>query len=67
MALSPTAGGPDADGCFTGTSVIQNGRVIVLYTGVVAVPLDRATSKGGPQSLRETQCLVTSSDPELKA
>jgi beta-fructofuranosidase len=43
MALSPTAGGPDADGCFTGTSVIQNGRVIVLYTGVVAVPLDRAT------------------------
>jgi beta-fructofuranosidase len=67
MALSPTAGGPDADGCFTGTSVIQNGRVIVLYTAVVAVPLDRATSKGGPQSLRETQCLVTSSDPELKA
>jgi beta-fructofuranosidase len=32
----------------------------------VAVPLDHATSKGGPQSFRETQCLVTSTDPELK-
>ena len=66
LALSPTPGGPDADGCFTGTSLIHEGRVVVLYTGVVAVPLDQATSKGGPQSLRETQCLVTSTDPELK-
>jgi beta-fructofuranosidase len=66
LALSPTPGGPDADGCFTGTSLIHEGKVVVLYTGVVAVPLDQATSKGGPQSLRETQCLVTSTDPDLK-
>lgn len=66
LALSPTPGGPDADGCFTGTSLIHEGKVIVLYTGVAAVPLNQATSKGGPQSLRETQCLVTSTDPDLE-
>jgi beta-fructofuranosidase len=66
LALSPTPGGPDADGCFTGTSLVHEGKVVVLYTGVVAVPLGQATNKGGPQSLRETQCLVTSTDPDLK-
>jgi beta-fructofuranosidase len=66
LALVPTPGGPDADGCFTGTSVVQDGKVVVLYTGVVAVPPGHATSKGGPQSYREAQCLMTSTDPELK-
>jgi beta-fructofuranosidase len=66
VAVSPTAGGPDADGCFTGTAVVDDGKILVLYTGVVAVPADRATTKGGAQSFRETQCLLTSSDPELK-
>jgi beta-fructofuranosidase len=66
IAVSPTAGGPDADGCFTGTAVVENDDVIVLYTGVVAAPPDRATSRGA-LNLRETQCLLTSSDPELKA
>jgi beta-fructofuranosidase len=65
VAIAPTPGGPDADGCFTGTAVVQDDKVIVLYTGVVAVPPDQATSKGS-LNLRETQCLMTSSDPELK-
>lgn len=65
IAIAPTPGGPDADGCFTGTAVIEGNEVIVLYTGVVAVPPERATSKG-TLNLRETQCLMTSSDPQLK-
>jgi beta-fructofuranosidase len=65
VAVSPTPGGPDADGCFTGTAVVENGGVVVLYTGVVAAPLDRATSKGA-LNLQETQCLMTPTDPELK-
>jgi beta-fructofuranosidase len=65
IAVSPTAGGPDADGCFTGTAVLEGGQVVVLYTGVAAVPPDQATSKG-TFNFRETQCLLTSSDPELK-
>ena len=66
VAFSPTPGGPDADGCFTGTSVVQDGGVVVLYTGVRVVPQDQATSKGGAQSFLETQCLATSTDPDLK-
>jgi len=66
MALAPTPGGPDADGCFTGTAVLQDGRATILYTGVHAAPADQATSKDGPHSLCETQCLATSDDPELR-
>jgi beta-fructofuranosidase len=46
--------------------VVQNGEVVVLYTGVRVVPQDQATSKGGAQNFLETQCLATSTDPELK-
>lgn len=66
VALSPTPGGPDAGGCFTGTAVVYQGRVNVLYTGVRPAPEDQATIKNGAQSLLETQCLATSDDPELK-
>jgi beta-fructofuranosidase len=66
VALAPTPGGPDADGCFTGTAAVQDGRVVVLYTGVRAAPEDEATIKDGGHSLRETQCLATSNDSELE-
>jgi beta-fructofuranosidase len=66
VAFSPTPLGPDADGCFTGTSVVQDGKVVVLYTGVCVAPEAQATSKGGGQNFRETQCLATSTDPDLK-
>ena len=66
IALSPTPGGPDAGGCFTGTTVVDTGTVTAIYTGVVPVPKDQATIHGGPDPLRESQCLATSTDPELK-
>jgi len=66
IALSPTPGGPDAAGCFSGTAVVDRGVVTVLYTGVVSAPEDQATIKDGPRSYRESQCLATSTDPELK-
>ena len=66
VALSPTPGGPDSAGCFTGTAATQNGRVIMMYTGVRAVPLDQATIKDGHPPLRESQCLAIADDPELK-
>lgn len=65
VALAPTPGGPDADGCFSGTAVVRNGRVVVLYTGVVSAPEDEATIRDGAHSLRESQCLAYSDDPEL--
>lgn len=66
IALSPTPGGPDAGGCFSGTSVVQDGVVTAIYTGVVPAPEDRATIRDGAHSLRESQCLVTTRDPELR-
>ncbi len=66
VAFSPTPGGPDADGCFTGTAVVQEGKVVVLYTAVQSVPRAQATIKEGIRNLRETQCLAVSDDPELK-
>jgi beta-fructofuranosidase len=67
VALSPTPGGPDADGCFSGTAALVDGKVVILYTGVRSAPVEEATIKDGAQSLRETQMLATTDDPELKS
>jgi beta-fructofuranosidase len=66
VALSPTPGGPDAAGCFTGTIVVDNGVATALYTGVVDASLQNATINDGEHLFRESQCLATSADPELK-
>ncbi|HVJ09823.1 MAG TPA: glycoside hydrolase family 32 protein [Acidisarcina sp.] len=49
VALAPTPGGPDKDGCFTGSIVVDQGVPTMLYTGV------------NP----EVQCLAISHDPLL--
>jgi beta-fructofuranosidase len=67
VALSPTPGGPDAGGCFSGTAVVQNGVVTLIYTGVVSAPEDQATIRDGIHSLRESQCLATTNDPGLRS
>ncbi len=66
VALAPTPGGPDAAGCFSGTAVVDKGVVNVIYTGVVNAPEDQATIKDGKNTFRESQCLASSTDPELK-
>jgi beta-fructofuranosidase len=66
IALSPTPGGPDAAGCFTGTVVVDEGVATALYTGVVDASLYNATINDGEHLFRESQCLATSTDPELK-
>jgi beta-fructofuranosidase len=66
IALSPTPGGPDSAGCFTGTAAVDDGRVMMMYTGVRAVPRDQATVKDGNPPLRESQCLAIANDPDLK-
>jgi beta-fructofuranosidase len=66
IALSPTPGGPDAAGCFTGTVVVDKGVATALYTGVVDASLQDATIDDGQHLFRESQCLATSTDPELK-
>jgi len=67
VALAPTAGGPDADGCFTGTAAVLNGRVTLLYTGVKAASRADATIKNSNPPYRETQCMAIASDDGLEA
>jgi beta-fructofuranosidase len=67
VALAPTPGWDDTDGCFTGSAVDDHGTATILYTGVKTVPPDQATLRDGVQNFREVQCLATSSDPQLRA
>ncbi len=65
VALSPTPGGPDAEGCFTGTAVVQDGRVMLMYTGVRAASRELATIKDANPPLQESQCLAIANDAAL--
>ncbi len=65
VALAPTAGSADAEGCFTGTAAVVDGKVAILYTGVRASTLDDATIKDATPPLRESQCLAFAADAEL--
>ena len=67
IALAPTPGWDDADGCFTGSAVDDNGVATILYTGVKTVPPERATLRDGVHNFREVVCLATSGDPQLRA
>lgn len=67
VALAPTPGGYDADGCFTGSAVDDNGTATFIYTGVKSVPATEATLRDGVHNFREVQCLATSHDPLLRS
>jgi beta-fructofuranosidase len=64
-ALAPTSGGPDQDGCFSGSAVVGRHTVTILYTGVKSVRPADATLRDGSHNFLETQCLATSRDPLL--
>ena len=66
IALAPTPGWNDADGCFTGSAVNDHGTATFLYTGVKKSTPELATLRDGSSNLREVQCLATSSDSDLR-
>jgi beta-fructofuranosidase len=66
VALAPTAGGDDQDGCFSGSAVDDDGTPTFLYTAVKSVPSEQATLRDGTHNFLETQCLATSTDQELQ-
>ena len=67
IALAPTPGGPDCDGVFSGSAVLDKGKVAVIYTGV-APPASSgdATLRDGVHTWRETQCLAFAQDNDLR-
>ena len=67
IALAPSPGGPDSDGVFSGSAVLDQGRPTVIYTGV-APPTSSAaaTLRDGVHTWRETQCLAVAEDDDLR-
>ncbi|HXT37471.1 MAG TPA: glycoside hydrolase family 32 protein, partial [Chloroflexota bacterium] len=55
IALAPTPGGPDADGCWSGCAVDDAGTPTLIYTGVVK-------DEDYQANYRQTQCLAISDD-----
>ena len=67
IALSPTPGGPDQDGVFSGSAVLDNGKPTMIYTGVQAPKTQTdATLKDGVHTWQETQCLAVAADDDLR-
>jgi beta-fructofuranosidase len=65
VALAPTPGGPDSEGCFSGSSIVFKGVPTILYTGVQNAPPDQVTLHDGSDKLRETQLVAAAEDPGL--
>lgn len=67
IALSPSPDGPDRDGVFSGSAVVENGKPTIIYTAVrpPASPAE-ATLRDGKHVWRETQCLATAEDDDLR-
>lgn len=65
IALAPTPGGADSEGCFSGSAVVFEGKPAILYTGVRNASPDQVTVRDGNNKLRETQLLAVAEDDEL--
>ena len=65
VALSPTPGGPDSEGCFSGSAVVADGVPTFIYTGVQNAPSPLVTLRDGSDKLRESQLLATALDDDL--
>ncbi|HTF64435.1 MAG TPA: glycoside hydrolase family 32 protein [Edaphobacter sp.] len=64
VALSPTDGGYDSYGTFTGGVLPGGEEASIIYTGVTKVPRDQETIRA--EGLREVQCIATSTDDDLR-
>ena len=66
LAFTMTPGGPDAAGCFSGSTILSEHegkpRVYAIYTGVVR---DKVHETVRNEGLAESQCLAWSDDPML--
>lgn len=65
IALSPTPGGPDQDGVFSGSAVVDRDRPTLIYTGVAPPSASDATLRDGVHVWRETQCLALAKGDDL--
>ena len=67
IALSPSPDGPDRDGVFSGSAVLDHGKPTVIYTAVAPPGSNaEATLRDGVHTWSETQCLAVAQDDELR-
>jgi beta-fructofuranosidase len=67
IAISPTPNGPDRDGVFSGSAVLDNGKPTMIYTGVAPPRTGAyATLRDGAHTWVETQCLAVAHDDDLR-
>lgn len=67
IALSPTPGGADRDGVFSGSAVLDSGKPTVIYTGVAPPASEsEATLRDGAHTWKEVQCLAVAQDDNLR-
>ncbi|MFP5267283.1 MAG: glycoside hydrolase family 32 protein [Acidobacteriota bacterium] len=66
VALTPSPGGPDSFGCFSGSAIAVGPRVYAVYTGTQKSSDALATIRDGANNIQESQCLAWSDDPQLK-
>ncbi len=64
VALAPTPGGPDADGCWSGCAVMDGDTPALLYTGVEPQVQCLATSTDGLLTWQKRPQPVLSAPPE---
>jgi beta-fructofuranosidase len=63
IALAPTAFGPDKNGCWSGSAVINNGEPTLVYTGVTwSAETEAVERKKG--LVPERQMVAVAADPE---
>lgn len=63
IALAPSPGGPDKNGCWTGSAVVANGIPTLVYTGATwSEESERAARAKG--LIPERQMLAISADPD---
>ncbi|HEY3705306.1 MAG TPA: glycoside hydrolase family 32 protein [Terracidiphilus sp.] len=65
IAMAPTPGGADSEGCFSGSAVVFNGKPTFIYTGVQNAPREQVTIRDGGDKLRETQMIAVAEDDDL--
>jgi beta-fructofuranosidase len=65
IALAPTPGGADSEGCFSGSAVVFDAKPAIIYTGVENAPPSEITLRDGNDKLRETQMLAIAEDDQL--
>ncbi|WP_263376505.1 glycoside hydrolase family 32 protein [Granulicella aggregans] len=66
VAMTPTPGGPDEFGVFSGSTFKVGRRVYAVYTATRKSTPEHATIKDGGPPIQESQCLAWSDDKDLR-